>query len=119
MDIAASARAFHEHAGDWPALLHPDIEVSLLITFNRRVTGKQAVVQALTEGRAASLYTGSVTEIEVLDDATVLACGNARYALRRGGLAHSTVFWLNQFEDGLIRRSRVFRSREDALAARG
>jgi hypothetical protein len=119
MDVAESARAFHEHAGDWASLLHPDIEVSLLITFNRRIAGKQAVVQALTEGRAASLYTGSVTDVEVLDDSTVLASGNARYALKRGGLAHSTVFWLSEFEDGLIRRSRVFRSREEALAARG
>ena len=119
MDIAESARAFHEHAGDWPSLLHPDIEVNLLITFNRRVTGKDAVVRALSKGRAASLYTGSVTDVEVLDDTTVLATGSARYALRGGGLAHSTVFWLNEFENGLLRRSRVFRSRDEALAARG
>jgi hypothetical protein len=119
MNIAESARAFHEHGGDWPSLLHPDIEVSLLITFNRPVAGKDAVVRALTQGRAASLYTGSVTEVEELDDSTVLVCGNARYALKRGGLAHSTVFWLNEFEDGLLRRSRVFRSREEALAVRG
>ena len=67
MDISESAKAFHEHDGDWPSLLHPDIEVKLLITFDRPVTGKDNVVRALTEGRAANLYTGSVSSMEVLD----------------------------------------------------
>jgi hypothetical protein len=119
MDISERARAFHEHAGDWSSLLHPEAEVTLLITFDRPVAGKDAIVSALTEGRAASLYTGSVSNVEVLDDSTVLASGSARYALRGGGLAHSTVFWLDEFDGGLLRRSRVFRSREEALTARG
>ena|SRR5438270_1925044 len=118
MDISESARAFHEHDGDWPALLHPDVEVTLLITFDRPVTGKDNVVRALTEGRAANLYTGSVSNLELLDDSTVLASGSARYALRGGGFAHSAAFWLDEFDGGLLRRSLVFRSREDALAAR-
>ena len=118
MDISESAKAFHEHDGDWPSLLHPDIEVKLLITFDRPVTGKDNVVRALTEGRAANLYTGSVSSTEVLDDSTVLASGSARYALRGGGFAHSAAFWLDEFEDGLLRRSRAFRTRDEALAAR-
>jgi hypothetical protein len=118
MDISESTRAFHEHDGDWPSLLHQDVEVTLLITFERPVTGKDNVVKALTEGRAANLYTGSVSSVELLDDSTALASGSARYALRGGGFAHSAAFWLDEFEDGLLRRSRVFRSREDALSAR-
>ena len=118
MDISERAKAFHEHDGDWPSLLHQDIEVRLLITFEQPVTGKDNVVKALTEGRAANLYTGSVSSVELLDDSTVLASGSARYALHGGGFAHGAAFWLDEFEDGLLRRSRVFRSREDALSAR-
>src|SRR5690242_11087728 len=101
MDIAESARAFHEHIGDWPSLLHPEVEVTLLITFNRYVSGKDDVVAALTEGRAASLYTASISSVEPLDDSTVLASGSVRYALPGGGLAHGTAFWLDEFEGGL------------------
>jgi hypothetical protein len=110
-------RNFHEHAGGWLATLHPEIEVRLLITYNQVVRGRDEVVRALTQGRAAMLYTGQITRVEVLDDETVLAFGSVRYALGGGGLAHGTGVWLDEFRDGLLRRSRVYKTRDDAIAA--
>jgi hypothetical protein len=54
---------------------------------------------------------------EWLDDQTVLASANARYALERGGFAAGTVYWLNEFREGLIWSIRAFQSESAARDA--
>jgi hypothetical protein len=45
-----------------------------------------------------------------LDERTLLVWGHARYALETGGFAEGAVSWLDEFEDGLLRRLKAFTS---------
>jgi hypothetical protein len=110
-------RDFHERAPNWEAVLHPEIEVRLLATFDEVVSGRDEVVKALTEGRGAALYAGQITRVDPVDDSAVISIGNVRYALAGGGLAHGTGVWLDEFRDGLLWRSRVYKTGAEALAA--
>jgi hypothetical protein len=117
-------RAMHEHEGGAPLgdvadLIHPEAEMRLLVSFNRPLRGRDAVVEALERGRQAAIYRAQVERFEWLDDETVLTSARARYALEQGGFAEGRVFWLDEFRDGKIWRVRNFRQEADALAAYG
>jgi hypothetical protein len=115
-------RAMHEHEGGAPLgdvadLIHPEAEMRLLVSFNRPLRGRDAVVEALERGRQAAIYRAQVERFEWLDDETVLTSARARYALEQGGFAEGRVFWLDEFRDGKIWRVRNFRQETDARAA--
>jgi hypothetical protein len=118
----AMLRAMHEHEGGAPlgdvaAMIHPDAEMRLLVSFNRPLRGRDAVIEALERGRQASIYRAQVERFEWLDDETVLTSARARYALEQGGFAEGRVFWLDELRDGKIWRVRNFKQEAEARAA--
>jgi ketosteroid isomerase-like protein len=116
-----TARRFHERQLDDPperiaALMCEDAEMKLLVHHLKPLRGRQAIMSALAEGREADLYSAEVDRCEQLDEDTLLVCGQARYALEDGGVAHSSVWWVDRFRDGQIWQVEAFIS-EDAARA--
>ena len=115
-------RTMHEHEGRAPAaeiadVIHPDCQMRLLVSFGTLLRGREAVLEALEEGRQAAIFRADVDRFEWLDETTVLAFARARYALEKGGHAEGRVVWLDQFRDGLIWRVQAFRQEDDARRA--
>jgi hypothetical protein len=119
----AMLRRMHEHlkADDTTdavaATIHPDAEMSLLVSLGKPLRGRNEVVAALETGRRAAIYRAEVLRFEWLDDHTSLTFANARYALEQGGHAEGSVYWLDELRDGLIWRVRAFRSEREARRA--
>jgi hypothetical protein len=118
----AMLRAMHEHPGgsstaDISDLIHPDAEMRLLVSFNRVLNGRAAVVEALEHGRQAAIFRAHVERFEWLDEETSLTFARARYALEQGGYAEGRVVWLDEIRDGLIWRVRNFKHEADARQA--
>ena len=118
----AMLRAMHEHEGGAPLgevakLIHPDAEMRLLVSFDRPLRGREAVIEALEHGRQATIYRAQVERFEWLDDEAALAFARARYALEQGGFAEGRIVWLDEIRDGKIWRVRNFRHEADARAA--
>jgi hypothetical protein len=118
----AMLRAMHEHEAGSPtnelaSYIHPDAEMRLLVSFNRELMGREAVVEALEHGRQAAIFRAHVERFEWLDDQTSLTFARARYALEQGGYAEGRVVWLDEMRDGLIWRVRNFKQEADAREA--
>jgi hypothetical protein len=116
-----TARRFHERQLDDPperiaALMCEDAEMKLLVHDLKPLRGRRAIMSALAEGREAELYSAEVNRCETLDEDTILVCGQARYAREDGGVAHSSVWWIDRFRDGLLWQVEAFVS-EDAARA--
>jgi hypothetical protein len=115
-------RAMHEHqAGTSTAeierFIHPQAEMRLLVSFNRPLHGRPAVLEALEQGRQAAIFRAHVERFEWLDEQTSLTFARARYALEQGGYAEGRVVWLDEIRDGMIWRVRNFTNEADARAA--
>ena len=115
-------RAMHEHRIDTPiseiaSLIHEDAEMRLLVSFGEPLRGRTVILEALEKGRQAAIYRARVLRFEWLDEQTALTFGHARYALRNGGFAEGSVFWLDELRDGLIWRIRAFKRADDAREA--
>jgi hypothetical protein len=120
--IEVAARRFHEHQLDDPPeqvaqLIHEDAEMRLLVAHRRPLRGKRTIMEALEEGRAAELYSATVERTELLDENTVLVFGQARYAVEHGGVAHSAVWWVDRFRDGLLWRADAYLAEAEARTA--
>jgi len=118
----AMLRAMHEHqagptTADLAPFIHPDAEMWLLVSFNRPLEGRAAVLEALERGRQAAIFRAHVERFEWLDDQTTLTFARARYALEQGGHAEGRVVWLDEIRDGMIWRVRNFKHEADARAA--
>jgi hypothetical protein len=104
----AMVRLLHEHRrggdeSDLTAVIHPEAEMRLLITYGTVLHGGPTIINALENARRnAELYDATVRRFEWLDDRTVLAFGHARYALPGGGHAEGRMYWLDEFRDGLV-----------------
>jgi hypothetical protein len=117
-------RALHEHrqgrlrADDLSPMIHPDAEMRLMIAFGALLRGRETIVRALRSARRdTTVYYATIRRFEWLDDRTVLTFGRGRYALEGGGYAESRLYWLDEFEDGLIRRAHVFMREDSARRA--
>jgi hypothetical protein len=118
----AMLRAMHEHQGGLPiadlaALIHPKAIMRLLVSFNRLLKGREAVVDALESGRQATIFRATVERFEWLDDHTTLTFARARYALENGGFAEGRIVWLDEIRDGLIWRVRNYKQEAEARRA--
>jgi hypothetical protein len=118
------ARRFHERQlEDAPesiaALIHDSAEMILLVNHLQPLRGRLEIVASLErQDRERELYSATVESFEWLDEATVLVCGQARYATEDGGWAVSRVWWLDQFRDDLLWRVRASTDESDAHAWR-
>jgi hypothetical protein len=120
--IERTARRFHQRQLDDPperiaAMMCEDAEMKLLVHHLKPLRGRRAIMVALAEGREAELYSAEVERCESLDEDTLLVFGQARYALQEGGVAHSSVWWVDRFRDGLLWRVEAFTSEDAARAA--
>jgi hypothetical protein len=118
----AKLRAMHEHpggasTGDIADTIHPDAEMRLLVSFNRPLRGRTAVLEALEHGRQAAIFRAHVDRFEWLDEQTALTFARARYALEHGGYAEGRIVWLDEIRDGMIWRVRNFKHEVDARRA--
>jgi len=107
------ARRFHECSDDvdrheLAGWIHEDAEMSLLMTHFETVRGREAIMDALFSRRESLLYDARVESFEWLDNETVIVQGKARYALSDHGVTQSTVWWLDEFRDGLLRHVEAF-----------
>jgi len=119
--MEAMARRFHERQlQDAPeriaALIHPSAEMALVVNDFGSVQGRDQIVALLGEARQRMIYSAWVERCEKIDETTLLLRGQARYPLERG-LAHSTVYWLDSFQDELLWRVQAFRTETEARAA--
>jgi hypothetical protein len=120
--LELAGRRFHEHQIDESLeriaeLISEDAEMTLLVAHLRPLRGKHAIMAALEEGREAEMYAAKVDRCELLDEETVLVAGHARYAVEKGGVGHSAVWWLDRFRDGRLWRAEAFFSEAEARAA--
>jgi hypothetical protein len=118
----AMLRNMHEHQGGTPitdlaASIHPKAVMRLLVSFNRLLKGREAVVDALESGRQAAIFRATVERFEWLDEHTALTFARARYALEHGGFAEGRIVWLDEIRDGQIWRVRNFKLESEARRA--
>ena len=116
------ARRFHEHQLHDPFelvadLMCEDAEMVLLANNLEPVQGRPAILKALERGRAAEIYRAWVDRFEWLDDDTVLLFGQARYAPDGAGISVSRVWWVDQFQEGRLRRAHAFLTEDEARRA--
>jgi len=121
-NLAALARLFHEsdETADrdrLAGLIHEDAEMTLVMTHFRPVKGRPAIMEALYEERESALYGASVEWYEWLDDETLFLRGHVRYAAVGRGVAQATIWWIDEFRDGLLWRVQAFRSEAAAREA--
>ena len=119
--LEAIARRFHERELEEPLerlakLIHPDAEMALVLNDFRPVRGRDQIMEVIAQARHRMIYSAEIEACEVLAPATLLLRGQARYAVE-GGLAHSTVYWLDGFRDQLLWRVAAFRKEVEARAA--
>jgi len=91
--------------------------MTLVMTHFRTVHGRDAIVEALYHRRESLLYSARVEGADWLDDHTLLVRGQVRYAEQEGGLIQSTIWWVDQFRDGLLWRVQAFRNEASARSA--
>ena len=123
LELENIARRFHERQLEEPLdrlaeLIHEDAEMTLVINEFRPVRGREEILASLAGARQRMIYSAEVERCEVLDSATLLLRGQARYALEHG-LSTSTVYWLDSFRDGLLWRAAAFRTEAEARAVYG
>jgi hypothetical protein len=121
-DLEAVARLFHESddtadRDQLAALIHEEAEMSLVMTHFRAVRGRQAILEALYEERESALYDATVESHERLGPDTLIVRGQVRYAAEERGVAQTTIWWIDEFRDGLLWRVRAFRSEAAARDA--
>ena len=119
--MEAIARRFHERQlQDAPeriaALIHPEAEMALVVNDFRSVQGRDRIVALLGEVRHRMIYSAEVEKCEWIDETTLLLRGQARYPAGRGH-AHSTLYWLDRFQDELLWRVQAFRTETEARGA--
>ena len=88
--------------------------MTLVMTHFRTVQGRDAIVEALYRRRESLLYSARVDRFDWLDDHTLLVRGEVRYAEQEGGLVQSTIWWVDQFRDGLLWRVQALRNEPSA-----
>jgi len=116
------ARYFHESEDDadrkrLSESIHEDAEMTLVMTHFRAVRGRDAIIQALYSRRESLLYSARVERSDWLDDHTLLVRGQVRYAAEDSGIIQSTMYWVDEFRDGLLWRLRAFQDEATARKA--
>jgi hypothetical protein len=91
--------------------------MSLVMTHFRTVRGRDAIIEALYRRRESLLYSARVERSDWLDDQTLLVRGQVRYAAEESGIIQSTIYWIDEFRDGLLWRARAFKDEASARSA--
>lgn len=100
-----------------PALIHPEADLEAgFATPNARFDAARALDAAWVAVNTGA-YKPVYEVVESLDDDTALVGATIRYEIGEGLLSEREATYLMTFRDGLLSRTRIFDSVEDALAA--
>jgi ketosteroid isomerase-like protein len=117
--IVAEAMAAYER-GDLETLsrfVHPEAEIEMLVLQGDVAHGPEGVRDTLERARSG-VHHPTATRIERVGDDAALMVGRIQYAdPARGGVIDRKAVWLTVVRDGLIWRTRVFRTPAEARAA--
>jgi len=103
-------------AENWPklrTLLHPD---ALIATFagGGRPENPERALARLRDAHRDFVYQADVAQMAELDDRAVLLRGRVRYRDARDGVIDVERWWLYVSRDGLLHRSAVYESEDEA-----
>lgn len=103
---------------DWVGLRRLYHDEALLCTqaADGRVVGPDEVV-GIFEDLQRTVYSVGEAANVIVDDDAVMVSARLRYQPASGGMADVKRVWLLTFKDGLVYRSRYYRSETEALAA--
>ena len=103
--------------GDWDGLraCYHDEARLCTVSSESTVLGADETVELLRSQTKRIFDLGPDVAYVAIDDNACVVEGRLRYQHPRGGLADSSVCWLQTFKGGLLYRSRVFYSRSEAV----
>lgn len=107
-------------ARDWDrvrALFHPEARIGVFAGGGRPGDPEQAIRDMQRSHEEDAVYQASVANLQQLDDHAVLLHGRVRHTTTAGGFTDVERFWLYVVLDGLLYRSAVYVSAEEARAA--
>jgi len=115
--LVAEAMACYER-GDLDGVagfVHPDAEIEMLFLGGEVARGPEGLIEALTKAREG-VHRPTMTGIEPVGDDAALMIGRIQHVDQRGGLSDRKAVWLTIMRDGLLWRTRVFDSEDEARA---
>jgi hypothetical protein len=116
--LVAAAMAAYER-GDLDAiaeLVHPEAEIQMLGLGGDFARGPAELLEAL-ERRESVVHEPTMTHLETISDDAAIMVGRIQYADTRGGLTDREAAWLTVLRDGLLWRTLVFASADEARSA--
>lgn len=96
-------------------LVHPEAEIQMFFLDGDVARGPDGLARAL-QAAAATIHAPSATRFLALDDHAAMMVGRIRHNAERGWIDRSAV-WLTVVKDGLIWRTEVFSTEDDARSA--
>jgi len=115
--LVAEAMACYER-GDLEgvaAFVHPDAEIEMLFLGGEVARGPEGLIEALTQAREG-VHRPTMTGVEPIGDDAAMMIGRIQHADQRGGLTDRKAVWLTIARDGLLWRTRIFDSEDEARA---
>ncbi len=96
-------------------LVHPECEVQLLAANREILVGAEAIADALAD-TTGTAYHIVIDSVEPERDRFAIIHGSARLSASPQGHSIGTYVWVWEIRDGLLLRSRVFDTDEEAYA---
>ena len=120
LDVVRACLDAHR-AEDWPKLrrlFHPQAKIGVFAGGGSPDDPEKAI-SAMQAAHAQALYHADVQNARELDEYAVVLTGSVRYPTSDGGFDHVQRSWLYVVVDGLLYRSQVFETSDEAIAAYG
>jgi SnoaL-like domain len=115
--VAAAMAAYERDDLDELAeLVHPEAEIQMLLLGNEPARGPTELREAL-ERRGSVVHQPTMSHVEALSGDAAIMVGRIQYADTRGGLTDREAAWLTLLRDGLLWRTWVFASADEARSA--
>jgi hypothetical protein len=102
-----------------PALIHPEADLEAGFAAPNARFDADKVLDAAWVAVSTGAYKPVYEVVESLDGETALVGATIRYEIGDGLLSEREATYLMTFRDGMLWRSRIFDSVENALAAHG
>jgi hypothetical protein len=100
-----------------PELIHPDADLEAGFAAPPTRFDAEHVLDAAWVAISTGAYRPVYEVVEALDDETALVGATIRYEIGEGLLSEREATYLMTFRDGLLSRTRIFDSVDEALAA--
>lgn len=100
-----------------PALIHPEAELEAGFATPGAQFNAEGVVDAAWAAVSSGAYRPEYEVVESLGDDTALVGVRIRYVIGEGLFSERDAAYLMTFRDGLLWRTRIFDSADEALAA--